>query len=167
GTMTAYRDCAKSQAVWGIPRAFRQGTTMHAILRRGARWGVVLGFLAVLGLLAVATVAVAGGPPNGGRPERPGPRTPLERFAFEARDKPWASVFEWLTDKTGLPVVTVYRPTGTFNLISPKTEKGVRKYTIPEIIDLINEALLAGPPTQKFILIRRTASFTLVHAEDK
>src|SRR5262249_49783613 len=41
-----------------------------------------------------------------------------------------------------------------------------KQYTIPEIIDIINEALLANTEKQKFILIRRERSFTLVPADD-
>jgi type II secretion system protein D len=80
-------------------------------------------------------------------------------LAFEMRDKPWSSVLEWLSDQTGLPVITTYKPTGTFNFISPKKQQ----YTIPEIIDILNEALLA----QKYLLIRRDQSFTLVPADEK
>src|SRR5262249_11156141 len=50
--------------------------------------------------------------------------------------------------------------TGTVTLIPPR---GGRKFTLAEITDLLNEAL--GP--QKYILVRRAASFTLLHAEEK
>src|SRR5437870_2632135 len=41
--------------------------------------------------------------------------------AFEMRDKPWSQVLEWLADQTGLAVSTVYKPTGTFTFIAPKS----------------------------------------------
>lgn len=77
--------------------------------------------------------------------------------AFEMRDKPWKSVLEWLSNETGLPVITTATPTGTFSFYgNPK-----KKYTIAEVIDVINEALMS----QKFILLRRDASFTVVPAD--
>src|SRR2546421_552355 len=74
------------------------------------------------------------------------------------RSMPWGNVFEWLTDQTGLPVVTNHKPTGSFDFYSPKV-----KYTLPQVLDLMNEALLI----QKYILIRREASFVLVPADEK
>jgi hypothetical protein len=74
--------------------------------------------------------------------------------SLEMRNMPWGRVFEWLTDQTGLPVISTHKPTGSVNIITPG------KYTLVQAIDLLNEALL----TQKFILIRREASFTVVPA---
>jgi len=77
--------------------------------------------------------------------------------SFEMRDKPWKNVLEWLSNETGLPVITTATPTGTFNFYgNPK-----KKYTIPEVIDVINEGLLE----KKFVLIRKDASFTIVPAD--
>ena len=78
-------------------------------------------------------------------------------FAFEWRDKPWPSVLEWLTDHTGIPVISVDHPKGTFTYISPRNQV----YTVPQIIDIINEALVG----QKYLLIRRPRSFTIVSAD--
>lgn len=80
-----------------------------------------------------------------------------KQVAFEMRDKPWKSVLEWLCNETGLPVITVATPTGSFSFYgNPK-----KKYSIPEIIDIINEALLS----QKYVMIRREASLTVVPAD--
>jgi type II secretion system protein D len=92
------------------------------------------------------------------------PAKPEKTFKFEMRDKQWKDVLEWFADISGLPFAGVYRPTGTFNVITPK---GKTEYTLAEIVDIINEGLFAQPETQKYVLIRRTSSFTLVPASDK
>src|SRR5437764_15230685 len=59
-----------------------------------------------------------------------GEKTKGEKLlTFEMRDKPWSAVLEWLTDQTGLPFASVIKPTGTFNVITPKNQK----YTLPEV----------------------------------
>jgi type II secretory pathway component GspD/PulD (secretin) len=77
------------------------------------------------------------------------------------RDKPWSAVLEWLADQSGLPIITNYKPTGTFTFIA--AQKSRSEYTLPEIIDILNEALL----NQKYILIRRSSSITIVPADEK
>jgi len=89
------------------------------------------------------------------------PKPAAKTIKFEMRDKPWATVLEWLSDQTGVPVITIHKPTGTFTFIAPRN--GPTQFTIPQIIDILNEALLA----QKYILIRRTSSFTLLPADEK
>src|SRR5262249_23607311 len=42
-----------------------------------------------------------------------------------------------------------------------------KKYSMPEIIDIVNDALLANSATQKFYMINRERSFTLVPADEK
>lgn len=86
-----------------------------------------------------------------------------KKLRFEFRDKRWPEVLEWLSEQTGLPVITVQKPTGTFTFVAPKVNGQPREYTIPEIIDIINEALTQ----QKFMLIRREASFTIVAADEQ
>ncbi len=90
-----------------------------------------------------------------GKGIKPEPKT----FAFDMADKPWKHVFEWYADQTGLPFVGTNVPTGTFTFIGPRN----KKYTLEEITDILNEALLA----QKFILVRRAASFTVLPADEK
>jgi type II secretory pathway component GspD/PulD (secretin) len=80
-------------------------------------------------------------------------------FSFEVRSKPWGQVLEWLSDETGLPVVTTRKPVGTFTFV-PREPK---KRTLAEVIDIINETL-AG---QKLLLIRRDKSFNLVPTDEK
>jgi general secretion pathway protein D len=81
-------------------------------------------------------------------------------FVFEMRAKPWNTVFEWLSDKTGRPFIsqTLTIP-GTFNFIGPKD----KKYTVPQIIDVINDALLV----HKWVMLNRGTSFTIVAADEK
>src|SRR5262245_39906773 len=80
-----------------------------------------------------------------------------KKYTLEFREKQWKYVFEWLTDKTSLPLVTnLQPPTGTFTFIAPQG----RKYTMGEIIDIINEGLLQ----HKYVLLRRPQAFTLAAA---
>jgi len=89
-------------------------------------------------------------------------REPEKTVAFEMRDKPWGAVLEWLADQSGLPVSTIHKPTGTFTFIAPKS-LSERRYTISQVIDILNEALV----NQKYILIRRNQSFTIVPSDEK
>ncbi|MCI0680644.1 MAG: hypothetical protein L0Y71_00955 [Gemmataceae bacterium] len=86
-------------------------------------------------------------------------------YVIEFRNKPWSGIFEWLTDQTDLPLISdIPAPSGTFTYIHPKgTPLRPHKATLPEVIDIINEGLLA----KKFILLRRATAFTLVPADDK
>jgi type II secretion system protein D len=77
-------------------------------------------------------------------------------ISFEMRNKPWPDVLEWLADQSGLEVVSSQKPTGTVTFIAPRNK--AKKYTIPQIIDILNEQLMA----QKMVLVRRTNSFTIL-----
>src|SRR5436190_522183 len=79
--------------------------------------------------------------------------------AFEMRDKPWNAVLEWLADITGLPVNAPDKPTASLTYIAPRG--GPKEYTIPQVIDILNENLAI----QKLIIIRRTASIMVVPAD--
>jgi type II secretory pathway component GspD/PulD (secretin) len=94
--------------------------------------------------------------------QRPGPG-PGKRFSFEMRNKPWNQVFTWLTEATGKPVIVSPKPTGSFTFTGPAK----KTYSIPEIIDIINEGLQAQSRTQKYLLIHRERSFSLVPADEK
>jgi type II secretory pathway component GspD/PulD (secretin) len=83
-------------------------------------------------------------------------------YAVEFRDRPWGQVLDWLADQSRLPVVSPSRPTGTFTFLAP----GGKTYTLPGVIDLLNEALLSHPG-QKYLLIRRERSFLLAPADEK
>jgi type II secretory pathway component GspD/PulD (secretin) len=97
------------------------------------------------------------------RPMIGAPGGAVKRFTFAISAKPWREVFKWLTDVSGKPVISSAFPTGTCTIETPPG----KQYTLPEIIDLINEALLSGSATQKYLLINRERSFALVPADEK
>ncbi|HZY87349.1 MAG TPA: hypothetical protein VFE78_21110, partial [Gemmataceae bacterium] len=122
---------------------------------------------AVPAVLAVCGAWAVVGTSPGQTGKAPGkatePAQSQKRVAFSMDGKPWSSVFEWLSEQTGKPINTSHKPTGTFSFISPAG----KKYTIPEVIDIINEGLLANSATQKYYLINRGQSFTLIPADEK
>src|SRR5947209_12530219 len=80
------------------------------------------------------------------------------------RDKPWTHVLEWFGDQTGMPVILgENKPTGTLSFYAPKEGGEAKKYTLAEVLDLLNDELLK----QKMLLIRRSGSFTVVAADSK
>jgi hypothetical protein len=99
------------------------------------------------------------------KPDKPAdradpPKKPEEKtYAFEMRDKPWAAVFEWYAETSGLGFTGSFKPTGTFTFIPPPG----KKYTLPEITDIINEGLLS----QKGLLVRRNTTFSVLPADEK
>src|SRR5438132_131851 len=99
---------------------------------RGSLWTAILALIPITSALALEPP----GRGKGGNPDDPPPapskktsdgpvkstdklstdkpaekidEKPLPTYAFEMRDKPWGAVFEWLTDQTGIPVVTNYK----------------------------------------------------------
>jgi RNA polymerase sigma-70 factor (ECF subfamily) len=82
-----------------------------------------------------------------------------KRYSFSMKDKPWKEVIDWFADQSGLAFSGVYKPTGNFTFVSPPG----KQYTLPEIIDILNESLMP----QKYILITRTQTFTLWPADER
>ncbi len=80
-------------------------------------------------------------------------------YLFEMNNKKWDVVLEWLADQTGRPFISNIRPKGSINFKAKPSEK----YTIPQIMDIINDALLP----QKMILLNRGSSFTIVPTDEK
>src|SRR5262245_37936135 len=72
-------------------------------------------------------------------------RPPGKKIAFSMDSKPWSGVFKWVAEHTGLPVIGVLKPPGTFSFTSPPGAT----YDVEEVIDIINEAMLA----QKYYLL--------------
>jgi type II secretory pathway component GspD/PulD (secretin) len=102
----------------------------------------------------------AGAAPAQPAQEKPAPqKIEAKRWAVSFKNKPWSQVLEWLVDETGLPLVSTAVPTGTFTCVSPPG----RTYTLPEVIDLVNEGLMAA----KYRLYRGSASLTLVPADER
>jgi hypothetical protein len=86
-----------------------------------------------------------------------------KRFAFPPLiGKPWREVLCWLTDVTETPVVLTFMPVGSCAIA---TLPG-KRYTIPEITDLINTGLQNNGRVN-YYLIGRERSFTLVPADEK
>jgi hypothetical protein len=80
--------------------------------------------------------------------------------SFEMRDKPWAQVFEWLSDETGLPVCRSIWPSGTFTYIAPK-KGNLNNRTIADVLDIFNAALRS----QQFAIVRQNRQFIIVPGE--
>jgi type II secretory pathway component GspD/PulD (secretin) len=108
-------------------------------------------FLATNGAVSARSGAEGGGSaPVGmklGLPSREGP------FAFRAA--PWSEVFNWLSKRTGKPIITIEIPRGTFTFVPSRAGQA---YTDAEVIDILNDALLA----QEFTLRVRERSLALV-----
>ncbi|MFO0844709.1 MAG: secretin N-terminal domain-containing protein [Gemmataceae bacterium] len=106
-------------------------------------------------------------PPPGAKAEDAPKERPKKKdeklYAFNMDKKPWGSVLAWLTERTGRPVIANSMPTGTFSYLSPPG----KMYTLPEVIDIINEGMLANAATNKYYLINRERSFIVVPADDK
>jgi type II secretory pathway component GspD/PulD (secretin) len=130
--------------------------------------------IALVGVVVMGTLGLAGGlvtrqapgpavtaaQPQTVRGQTGTPAPAEKTWSFELRNKPWSSVLEWYSDISGLPFVGKHRPRGTATFIPPKNK---RQYTLGEITDILNELLVA----QDYILVRRTASFTVLPADEK
>jgi hypothetical protein len=103
---------------------------------------------------------LAAGSPQVGKPgvEQEGPRT----FAFAFDKAPWPKVLEWLSDITGMPLITPHRPKGTFTFVPQTVDGKPRKYEVSEIIDILNDALEG----QNYLIIRRHASVAIYSPDD-
>src|SRR5262249_44476753 len=97
---------------------------------------------------------------SGKESAKPGDKKPDEKkFKFTVAKAEWDKVFNWLKEETGKPVISKDRVTGTCQVLVPEGAT----YTLPQTIDLINQALL----DQKYILIQRKHAFVLVPADEK
>src|SRR5262245_8260554 len=108
----------------------------------GRRWRRLLraipAAVTVWGMLWAASAGAFQPPTKSGR--KADARDDEPRFEFAMSGQPWSTVFAWLSEKSGnLPIVGVAVPTGTFTLIGPN-----KKYTMGEVIDLINAGLLSN-----------------------
>jgi general secretion pathway protein D len=134
--------------------------------RPQAHWALVLlGTLALAGFAASALPAQApkGTPSAPKDAKAPSPAQLAEKkVSFEMRNEPWAKVLEWLSDQTGLPIVSTNWPTGTFTHVAPHVGGKPPEYTIPQVIDIINDGLLY----KKYTLIRGTHSLVIVSADE-
>jgi hypothetical protein len=112
----------------------------------------------IVAVCVLAAVVAAGPEARADEPDKA--RPPADKaFAFEMREKPWKTVFEWYSDASGLPYIGTSRPTGTFTFVGPKG----KAYTLAEVTDILNEGLL----NQRFLLVRRDNCFTVLPADEK
>jgi hypothetical protein len=109
----------------------------------------------VLAILALACPAL---PAQEGKATGSGKKLLDKRYDIEFNELPWPKVMEWLRDETGFPVKGKY-PKGTFTFSAPKG----RKYTLPEVIDVINGGLLQ----KNYLVVRLPQSFLIVGASEK
>jgi uncharacterized protein (TIGR03067 family) len=96
-------------------------------------------------------------------PKKVGDASKEKRFPFAFKNAKWSEVFEYLTDQTGLPFVGVNVPKGTFSFTPPEG----KTYTLSEILDIINEILLADSDNKKWLMVLRTRSFGVIPADQK
>jgi type II secretory pathway component GspD/PulD (secretin) len=134
---------------------------MHARTASAGCRSFFLAVLVVLGGLAIGTSSGQSG--KNDKADKADNKFDGKKYKFSMDGKPWPAIFTWLSDETNKPVISVYKPTGTLNFVGPSG----REYTIPEIIDIINEGLLSNSQTQKYYLINRDRSFTLIPADEK
>jgi hypothetical protein len=161
GVVSAQVDCLTKGALRAMLCSKVVALTACVLTVGGLGVGGALAWQAA-GAHPVAAGPAAGSDKKAGQPDRP-PAAVRDRpktYPFEMRDKPWAQVLEWYGDISGLPFAANVKPPGTFTFLPAR---GKRQYTLPEITDILNEALLA----QKYILVRRPASFTLLPADEK
>jgi len=76
----------------------------------------------------------------------------------EFRDAPWSELLEWLSERTGVPVVTTWRPCGRINFAPGKR----RQCSVTEFQALLNMDLAP----RGYQLVRRERCFTVVGIED-
>ena len=146
---------------------------LHTRMTRSVgRWPVALA------IVLAGTLAVGRAAPQAPQPAPTAPAAPAtpaaaadpaeKRVTFAFSNKPWKQVFEWLTDQTGLTFNGINIPPGSYTFIAPKGSYGATHgYTIAEVIDHLNEAMLAAPANQRWQIIRRDSSFTTVSADEK
>jgi type II secretion system protein D len=87
----------------------------------------------------------------------PAPATPEKLYTVAFEDTQWSKVFEWLQKETGLTFITTVKPTGSV------TVKSDKKYTLPELFDLLNELLAQ----QKYVILRGSQTFTIHPADER
>jgi type II secretory pathway component GspD/PulD (secretin) len=113
-------------------------------------------------LACAASMALSVAGPARGQPDREKlgtPKVEAKRGTVSFQNQPWKKVLEWLAEEARQPVVAPQVPTGTFTCVSPPG----RSYSLPEVIDLMNEGLAAS----KFRLHRGPASILLLPADER
>ena len=133
--------------------------------RSGVRLVVALGLgVTALALGSTPAVAQPGSPPPGVPvlrppvPDKPPAGAGQKTLSINFDNKPWTDVVDWFGRESGLVWVGSIKVPGSFTVKAAPDQK----FTIPEIVDLMNEQLLV----KKFLLIRRGMSFTILPADE-
>ena len=82
-----------------------------------------------------------------------------KKLTINFDNKPWNDIFEWFSRESGLVWIGAIKVPGSFTLRADPS----RQFTIAEVIDLLNEQLLA----KKFLLVRRGLTFTILPSDEK
>jgi hypothetical protein len=120
-----------------------------------------LSFLVTVVVLGAAAMPTSAAPAP--RPLPPKAEVPSKTVKVEFVNTPWRKVFRWLIEETGKPVIFTNAPTGSFTYVGPPN----KRYTIAEVVDILNEGLLNVNRAQPYELIQRQRSFTLVPADEQ
>src|SRR5947209_1633077 len=120
--------------------------------------------------LPPVTIPVAAGQPEAPAPNKVG-QPPAAKAADKPAEKPekqitvqfvnagWAEVLTWFAKESGLTQLTTVVPTGNVTIRPP----GDRKFTLTEVVDLINDAMIQ----QNFLLLRTPTAFYIVPVDEK
>ncbi|MBX9583622.1 MAG: hypothetical protein K2X87_25250, partial [Gemmataceae bacterium] len=81
-----------------------------------------------------------------------------KRIGVSFTQAQWEDVLDWYGKESGLILVTTVKPTGSVTI---KPQPPGRKFTLAEVTDLLNEAMIKD----KFLLIRYQTTFTIWPAE--
>src|SRR5262245_26707037 len=137
-------------SVWGVGLALLAGSAL-------ASWASAQG-------TAKGAPGLSNGPVGAPKAGVAKPQAQEKRITFSMGKMPWQGdhgVLTWLSDQLGIPLVGKEFPTGTFNFSPPVVNGVAQTYTLPEVVDLINQQL----QREKWILIRYKDHFTVVPSE--
>jgi hypothetical protein len=104
------------------------------------------------------------GPAGAQKPGPANPGVPEKRISFSMGKKSWQGadgVLSWLSDQLGIPLVASKVPTGSFTFTPPVVNGVAQTYTLPEVVDLINQQL----QRDNWVLIRYRDHFTVLPAD--
>jgi hypothetical protein len=163
---------AAGAAVAGPVASLMNGASQAMLWTKGV---ILAACIAAVGVVGVGGVlgqrsgepgsAANGQPAKATEPAQPPAKadTPKEAektYEMTFRGVPWAKVFEWYAEVSGLPFVGQTTPAGTLTLL-PVGQKP--RYTLSEVTDLLNEALIG----QNRLLVRRDKSFTVLATDER
>jgi hypothetical protein len=91
--------------------------------------------------------------------------TKAPKFKLVADEATWENVIEWFADISGLTYAEgSITPTGSPTLHTP--EDSTNEFTIAEIMEILNEALLSRKPNERCFLVRGEITFTFISEDE-